>query len=87
MSNAVSNKPVAKVDEYYPIQVSIWRNTTESKSKPFYNFTIERVYKDKGGKYKSSHSFSEEDALLIPKVLDRVHDKMVALRAKDRGRE
>ena len=50
------------------ISAAIWRQTNDKGT--FYNFTLERSYKDDAGNYHSTSSFSLQDALLVAKVAD-----------------
>ena len=48
------------------ISAAIWKQTSDDRS--FYNFTLERSYKDDQGNYQSASSFSLQDALVVAKI-------------------
>ena len=75
-------KPAAKVN-LYPVSAAIWRNTAE-QGDAFYSVTFERSYRDKGGNWKRSDSFTSSDLLLLAKVADLAHSEVVKLRSNDR---
>jgi len=76
------NKKPIKVT-LFPVTANIWRNETEKGV--FYSVTFERSYKDDGGKWQSSSSFSESDLLLLAKAADQAHDKIQEQRSFDRS--
>jgi hypothetical protein len=53
------------------IRAAVWGNETENGTR--YNVTFSRLYKDEGGNWKDSTSFSREDLPLLMKVADQVH--------------
>lgn len=79
---ANSNKPVARVQNYYPVVGSIWRNQTAKGT--FYSVTFERSYKDESGKYQTSSNFNASDLLLLSRVAVVCDTKVRELRAADR---
>ena len=66
--------PVAKV-RVGLISASIWENPTEKGN--FYNVTFERRYSDTEGNWKSTHSYGLDDLLVLAKVADLAHTKIV----------
>jgi hypothetical protein len=74
-------QPVARVSEY-PISAAVWRNEKENGD-VFYNFTLQRSYKDDKGEYHNTDSFGRVDALVIEKVVQRVFYKIGKLREID----
>ena len=79
-----SNPPVARIRRGR-IQAAIWKQTSETGS--FYNFTLERRYKDKDGNYQSASSFSLQDALLVAKVANLADSKIRSLLDQDYAAE
>ena len=77
-----NKKPAAKIT-LYPVSAAIWANQTEKGV--FYSVTFERSYKDDAGKFHASSSFNTSDLLLLAKVADQAHSKIVELRASDRN--
>ena len=65
------NPPVAKV-RVGLITGSIWKNKTDKGN--FYNVTFERRYKDGEGNWKSSHSYTRDDLLVLAKLADWVFE-------------
>lgn len=75
-------EPAEKVT-LFPIEAAIWKNTARSGDN-FYSVTFERKYRDQDTRWKSTASFGADDLLLLAKVADLAHSKLVELRAKDR---
>ena len=69
-------KPIAEV-KYGMIVASIWRNETEKGVR--HNVTLSRLYKTEEGQWKRSDSFGRDDLLLVAKVADLAHSKIIAL--------
>ena len=68
------NPPVDKV-RVGLISASIWENPTEKGN--FYNVTFERRYRDTEGNWKSTHSYGLDDLLVLAKIADLAHTKIV----------
>lgn len=68
--NENANRPVKEV-RYGSIKVVIWRN--QSANGPMYNATVARLYKD-GDEWKESHSFGQDDLLVLAKALHDAFD-------------
>ena len=68
------NPPVDKV-RVGLITASIWENKTEKGT--FYNVTFERRYRDTEGNWKSTHSYGLDDLLVLAKIADLAHTKIV----------
>lgn len=71
-----AQKPVAKI-RIGLINGSIWERKTENGT--FYGVTFERRYRD-GETFKSSHSYNADDLLVLAKVADLAHTKILELR-------
>jgi hypothetical protein len=76
------SEPAEKVT-LFPIEAAIWKNVSRG-GEPFYSVTFERKYRDQDTRWKSTASFGADDLLLLAKVADLTHSKLVELRAKDR---
>ena len=63
--NENTNRPINEV-RYGSIKAVIWRNPTANG--PMYNVTVARLYKD-GDDWKESHSFGQDDLLVLAKAL------------------
>jgi hypothetical protein len=75
-------EPAEKVT-LFPVEAAIWKNTGRSGD-PFYSVTFERKYRDQNTQWKSTASFGVDDLLLLAKVADLAHSRVVELRTKDR---
>jgi hypothetical protein len=75
-------EPAEKVT-LFPVEAAIWKNTSRGGD-PFYSVTFERKYRDQDTKWKSTASFGGDDLLLLAKVADLAHSRVVELRTKDR---
>jgi hypothetical protein len=75
-------EPVEKVT-LFPVEAAIWKNFGKGGD-PFYSVTFERKYRDQDTRWKSTASFGADDLLLLAKVADLAHSRVVELRAKDR---
>lgn len=80
MSDNNSNRPAATV-RISNLEAAIWRR--DGKNGPWYSFTLNRGYKD-GDSWQRADSFGRDDALLLAKVIDRTHDRILELEAADR---
>lgn len=74
-----TNKPFLTV-RMGRINAAIWRNETESGAR--FNVTLERLYRDSEGNWKSTASLGREDLLLAAKVLDRAHSQILEIPAE-----
>lgn len=70
------SKPEAEV-RIGGVKAAIWRNETDKG--PRYSVTFERVYKD-GDTWGSSSSFSGDELLVLSKVADLAHTKILELK-------
>ena len=72
---ANTQKPLEEV-RIGAIKAAIWHNDTESG--PRYNVTFSRLYKS-GDDWKSISSFGRDDLLLLAKVADHTHTRILDL--------
>jgi hypothetical protein len=72
--------PVAKI-RVGLITGSIWERSTENGT--FYTVSFERRYRDGEGNFKSSHSYDAQDLLVLAKVADLAHSKILELQKGD----
>ncbi len=70
-----NQKPASEI-RIGSIKATIWRNQTEAGTR--HNVTFERLYKD-GDKWKTTQSFGRDDLLLLAKVADAAHSRIVEL--------
>ncbi|MDE3261417.1 MAG: hypothetical protein OYL41_05450 [Acidobacteriota bacterium] len=76
---ASKNTPVAEV-RIGLVVASIWQNDTDSGTR--YNVTFSRLYRD-GDSWKNTRSFGRNDLLVLAKVADRAHDRILELQDSD----
>ena len=75
------NRPVHSV-RYGTIRAAVWRNVVDNgnASRPMYNVTVSRSYRD-GEDWKDSSSFGYDDLLVLSKALNDchsfIHEQMV----------
>jgi hypothetical protein len=78
------NRPVAKF-KYGSIAVDVWPNQTENGI--IYNTTISNSYKDdKSGEWKTTHSFSPTDLLVVGELARQAFVKITELKQQSRSR-
>ena len=70
---ASKNTPVAEI-RIGLVVASIWQNDTDSGTR--YNVTFSRLYRD-GDSWKNTRSFGRNDLLVLAKVADRAHDRIL----------
>ena len=62
------------------VKAAIWRNATEDGGF-FYNATFSRLYRTEEEDWRSTRSFGGRDLLLLAKVADAAHTRILALRS------
>jgi hypothetical protein len=77
-STETANPPVAKI-RVGLVSASIWERVSEKGR--FYAVTLERRYRDRDGKWKTSHSYDAGDLLSLAKTADLAHSKILELQA------
>ena len=75
--------PVAEV-RIGSVKAAIWRN--EGESGPRFNVTFQRLYRTEEGKWQSTYSFGRDDLLVLMKVADATHTRVMELIGDKRGR-
>lgn len=75
MTNTDSKKPVRKI-RVGSVSATVW-----AQEGGFYNATLERNYKDKDDKWKSTNSFSVDDLVVAAKVAGMAADAIIALQS------
>jgi len=68
------------------IVAAIWTNETKD-GRVLFNTTVERLYLDENGDWKSSSSFGRDDLLVLAKVCDRTHSRIHELTDEMRQQE
>jgi phenylalanyl-tRNA synthetase alpha subunit len=75
-------RPVEEV-RFGNIKSAIWRN--ESQNGPWFNVTLQRLYRNEDGEWTSTTSFGRDDLLLLAKVVNFAHSRVLELLAKERA--
>jgi hypothetical protein len=73
--------PVATVSVNH-VQGAIWRNVSEGSI--FYNTTFTLRYREVGGEWKTSTSYTQLDLLALGKCADLAFDKIEGLKRQDK---
>ena len=81
-SSSTPNKPVETV-RIGAVVAALWRNVTEDGRVRF-NATLERIYTDENGDWKSTGSFGRDDLLVVAKVADQTHTRIHELQDAER---
>lgn len=64
------------------VKAAIWGNEAGERTR--YNVTFSKRYRDAEGQWKTTHSFGRNDLLVLSKVADQTHSRIVELeRAED----
>src|SRR6202789_1766382 len=79
-----TNKPVEEV-RIGSVKAAIWKNETEGG--PRFNVTFQRIYRDEEKGWRSTDTFAPDDLLVLPKVADHAHGRIVALSQQQRPQE
>ena len=67
------------------IKAAIWRN--EGESGPRFNVTFQRLYRTEEGKWQSTGSFGRDDLLVLKKVADAAHTRVMQLLGEKREQQ
>ena len=84
MTQPTPNKPIDEV-RIGRVKATIWRNQTED-GKSRYSVVFARLYKD-GDTWQSSQSFGRNDLLLLTKVADLAHTRVLQLPQDSNGED
>ena len=71
-----NQKPHAKV-RIGAVKAAIWQNQAGDRTR--YNVTFSKSYRDADGQWKTTHSFGRNDLLVLAKVADQAHSRIVDL--------
>ena len=74
MTDHTNNKPIERI-RMGRLSAAIWRQISDEGNQ-FYNFTVQRSYKNDQGDYQSTESFGLSDALVLAKLADRADTKI-----------
>jgi hypothetical protein len=67
------------------VKAAIWKNDTDNGTR--YNVTFQRIYRDDDNRWRSTDSFGRDELLVLGKVADEAHDRIVALSQPQRPTE
>jgi hypothetical protein len=67
------------------VKAAIWRNDTANGV--FFNVTVQRLYRSEEGQWHSTASFGPGDLLVLAKVADAAHTRLLRLIAAERKQE
>ena len=59
------------------VKSAIWQNQAGDRTR--YNVTFSKSYRDADGQWKTTHSFGRNDLLVLAKVADQAHSRIVEL--------
>ena len=59
------------------VKAAIWENQAGDRTR--YNVTFSKSYRDAEGQWKTTHSFGRNDLLVLAKVADQTHSRIVEL--------
>ena len=76
--------PVHKI-RHGAVSASIWRQETDKG--PLFNVTFQRLYRTEEGQWQSTASFGPGDLLVLAKVADAAHTRLLQLTATERKQE
>lgn len=77
MSAPTTSPPVDEV-RIGAVKAAIWENETEGGV--YHTATFSRLYRTEDGDWRSTSSFRGHDLLLLAKVADAAHTRLLALR-------
>lgn len=87
-NNIRSEVPKAQpVDEVRigAIKAAIWRNDGENGTR--FNVTLQRLYRTEDGQWHSTASFGRDDLLVLMKVADAAHTRVMQLIGEQREQQ
>ena len=59
------------------VKAAIWENKAGERTR--YKVTFSKRYRDAEGQWKTTHSFGRNDLLVLAKVADQAHSRIVEL--------
>ena len=59
------------------VKAAIWENKAGERTR--YNVTFSKRYRDAHGQWKTTHGFGRNDLLVVAKVADQAHSRIVDL--------
>jgi hypothetical protein len=77
-------KPVEEI-RIGNVKAAIWKNDTEGG--PRFNVTFQRIYRDEQKGWRRTDGFGRDDLLVLAKVADQTHGRIIALSQQQRPQE
>ena len=67
------------------VKAAIWQNQAGDRIR--YNVTLSKSYRDAEGQWKTTHSFGRNDLLVLAKVANQAHSRIVELEQGEEAAE
>jgi hypothetical protein len=83
-SNESATKPVEEI-RIGSVKAAIWRNEVEQGAR--FNVTFQRIYRTNEGEWRSTDSFGRDDLLILGKVADAAHTRVLQLYGEEREQQ
>lgn len=83
-----STKPVEEI-RLGTVKAAVWKNVVDQGncSRPIYNVTLQRLYRDADGKWQTTESFGRDDLLVLAQVAQRAFTRIHELHQAGRTSE
>ena len=82
MSKKQSNKVQPEQIRIGSVKAAIWRN--EGDNGAYFNVTFQRLYRTEDGQWQSTASFGRDDLLVLAKLANATHTRLLELIAGER---
>ena len=67
------------------VKAAIWRN--EGEKGAYFTVTFQRIYRTEDGQWQSTAGFGRDDLLVLAKVADAAHTRLLQLIATERKQQ
>lgn len=83
-----ATKPVEEI-RLGAVKAAIWKNIVDqgNNSRPIYNVSFQRLYRDAEDKWQSSGSFGRDDLLVLAQIAERTFARVYELQQTERTTE
>ncbi len=78
------SKPVEEI-RIGSIKAALWRNDGEQGAR--FNVSFQRIYRTAEGEWRSTDSFGRDDLLILGKVADAAHTRVLQLQGEAREQQ
>lgn len=81
-------KPIEEI-RLGAVKAAIWKNMVDqgNNSRPIYNVSFHRLYRDADGKWQMSGSFGRDDLLVLAQIAERTFARVYELQQMERTTE